>query len=86
MENPFRGVFFHRLGGLSFGSFYVPYKKVRKWSWETCWLVGGVFSRFITPSARRIADPRPAKRARSPMCGHDLVDVFLRDEQNKNSR
>ena len=49
MGNPFLGVFFHWLGGLASGSFYVPYKGVRKWSWETYWLVGGVFSWIICP-------------------------------------
>jgi L-rhamnose-H+ transport protein len=47
--NPFLGVFFHWLGGLASGSFYVPYKGVRKWSWETYWLVGGVFSWLVCP-------------------------------------
>jgi L-rhamnose-H+ transport protein len=49
MENPFLGVFFHWLGGLASGSFYVPYKGVKKWSWETYWLVGGFFSWIICP-------------------------------------
>jgi len=47
--NPFLGVLFHWLGGLASGSFYVPYKGVRKWSWETYWLVGGFFSWIICP-------------------------------------
>jgi L-rhamnose-H+ transport protein len=47
--NPFLGVFLHWLGGLASGSFYVPYKGVKKWSWETYWLVGGVFSWIICP-------------------------------------
>ncbi|MBL9126666.1 MAG: hypothetical protein JNL97_03415, partial [Verrucomicrobiales bacterium] len=47
--NPFLGVFFHWLGGLASGSFYVPYKGVRNWSWETYWLVGGVFSWILCP-------------------------------------
>src|SRR6266478_9742699 len=47
--NPFLGVVFHWLGGLASGSFYVPYKGVKKWSWETYWLVGGVFSWIICP-------------------------------------
>jgi L-rhamnose-H+ transport protein len=47
--NPFLGVFFHWLGGLASGSFYVPYRGVRKWSWETYWLVGGFFSWIICP-------------------------------------
>jgi L-rhamnose-H+ transport protein len=47
--NPFLGVFFHWLGGLASGSFYVPYRGVKKWSWETYWLVGGFFSWIICP-------------------------------------
>ena len=38
------GVIFHWLGGLASGSFYVPYKAVKKWSWEVYWLAGGFFS------------------------------------------
>jgi L-rhamnose-H+ transport protein len=49
--NPFLGVFLHWMGGLASGSFYVPYKGVRKWSWETYWLVGGIFSWIICPWA-----------------------------------
>jgi L-rhamnose-H+ transport protein len=49
--NPFLGVFFHWLGGLASGSFYVPYRGVKKWSWETYWLVGGFFSWIICPTA-----------------------------------
>src|SRR5438067_5970137 len=47
--NPVLGVFFHWLGGLASGSFYVPYRGVRRWSWETYWLVGGFFSWIIAP-------------------------------------
>jgi L-rhamnose-H+ transport protein len=49
--NPFLGVFLHWLGGLASGSFYVPYRGVKKWSWETYWLVGGFFSWIICPWA-----------------------------------
>jgi len=47
--NPILGVIFHWLGGLASGSFYVPYKGVKKWSWEVYWLVGGFFSWIIVP-------------------------------------
>jgi L-rhamnose-H+ transport protein len=49
MGNPFLGVFLHWMGGLASGSFYVPFKAVKKWSWETYWLVGGFFSWIICP-------------------------------------
>jgi L-rhamnose-H+ transport protein len=47
--NPALGVLFHWLGGLASGSFYVPYKGVRHWAWETYWLAGGFFSWIIAP-------------------------------------
>jgi L-rhamnose-H+ transport protein len=49
IPNPVLGVFFHWLGGLASASFYVPYRGVKRWSWETYWLVGGFFSWIIAP-------------------------------------
>jgi L-rhamnose-H+ transport protein len=42
---------FHWLGGLASGSFYVPYRGVKHWAWETYWLAGGFFSWIIAPWA-----------------------------------
>jgi len=47
--NPAIGVLYHWLGGLASGSFYVPYRGVRRWAWETFWLTGGFFSWIIAP-------------------------------------
>jgi L-rhamnose-H+ transport protein len=47
--NPLLGVVFHWLGGLASGSFYVPYRRVKIWAWETYWLVGGFFSWILAP-------------------------------------
>jgi len=47
--NPFLGVLLHALGGLAAASFYLPYKRVRGWAWESYWLVGGVFSWIVAP-------------------------------------
>ncbi len=43
------GIIFHFIGGSASGSFYVPYKKVKGWAWETYWLIGGLFSWLIVP-------------------------------------
>jgi L-rhamnose-H+ transport protein len=43
------GVLLHAVGGFAAGSFYIPFKKVRNWAWESYWLVGGVFSWIIMP-------------------------------------
>jgi L-rhamnose-H+ transport protein len=48
-SNPFLGVLLHAIGGLAAASFYIPYKRVRQWSWEVYWLVGGFFSWIIAP-------------------------------------
>lgn len=43
------GVIFHFIGGFASGSFYMPFKKVKSWSWESYWIIGGLFSWLIVP-------------------------------------
>lgn len=43
------GVCFHLTGGFAAGSFYIPYKKVKGWAWESYWITGGIFSWLILP-------------------------------------
>ncbi len=47
--NPILGVLYHWFGGLASGSFYVPFRGVKRWSWETSWIVAGIFSWLIAP-------------------------------------
>lgn len=47
--NAILGVIFHFLGGFASGSFYMAFKNVRKWAWESYWLIGGLFSWLIIP-------------------------------------
>ena len=49
--NPVLGLVYHWLGGLASASFYIPYRGVKRWSWETYWLAGGFFSWIIAPWA-----------------------------------
>jgi L-rhamnose-H+ transport protein len=49
LTHPILGVFFHWLGGFASGSFYVAYRGVEHWAWETYWLAGGMFSWVIAP-------------------------------------
>lgn len=49
MEIILFGVFLHFVGGLASGSFYIPYKKVRGWAWESYWITGGLVSWLIVP-------------------------------------
>ncbi|MDE3252373.1 MAG: L-rhamnose/proton symporter RhaT [Bacteroidota bacterium] len=43
------GVIFHFIGGFASGSFYMPFKKVKGWHWESFWIIGGIFSWLIVP-------------------------------------
>ena len=43
------GVLLHAIGGFAAGSFYMPFKKIRGWAWESAWLVNGIFSWIIMP-------------------------------------
>ena len=49
IANPMLGVFLHWLGGLASASFYLGYRGVKRWAWETYWLAGGVFSWIVMP-------------------------------------
>lgn len=49
MSNPLLGLAFHWIGGLASASFYIPYRGVKRWSWESYWLAGGVFSWLVAP-------------------------------------
>lgn len=43
------GIIYHFIGGFASGSFYIPFKKVKGWAWESYWIVGGLFSWLIVP-------------------------------------
>ncbi|MBI3853554.1 MAG: L-rhamnose/proton symporter RhaT [Verrucomicrobia bacterium] len=49
IPNPPLGVLLHAIGGLMSAIFYLPYRKVKHWSWESYWIVGGVFSWIVAP-------------------------------------
>jgi len=49
--NPFLGVFYHWLGGLSSGSCYLPFRGIKHWAYETYWLLQGFVSWIIAPIA-----------------------------------
>jgi L-rhamnose-H+ transport protein len=53
--NPFLGVLLHAVGGLASASFYIPFRGVKYWAWETYWLVGGFFSWVLAPWVMALA-------------------------------
>ncbi|WP_111706434.1 L-rhamnose/proton symporter RhaT [Lutibacter citreus] len=49
MANPLLGTLIHAIGGVSASTCYLPLQKVKKWSWDTYWLLQASFAWFIFP-------------------------------------
>jgi L-rhamnose-H+ transport protein len=49
--NPALGVIIFALGGLAGAVFYLPFKKVKNWAWESYWMVYAVFGLMVVPWA-----------------------------------
>jgi L-rhamnose-H+ transport protein len=49
MSSILTGIGWHMIGAAAAASFYAPIEKVKKWSWETTWVVAGVFSWVLLP-------------------------------------
>ncbi len=47
--NPIAGILLIALGSIGAASFYVPFKKVKSWAWESYWLSQGVAAWLIAP-------------------------------------
>lgn len=47
--NPVVGVLFHWLGGLASASNFIPFRGIKRWSWEIYWIIQGVAAWLIAP-------------------------------------
>lgn len=47
--NPALGIIIFALGGLAGAVFYLPFKKVKNWAWESYWLVYAVMGLVVVP-------------------------------------
>ena len=47
--NPALGVMIFTLGGLAGAIFYLPFKKVKNWAWESYWMIYAVVGLVIVP-------------------------------------
>lgn len=47
--NPIAGIMLIALGSIGAASFYVPFKKVKLWAWESYWIVQGLAAWLIAP-------------------------------------
>jgi L-rhamnose-H+ transport protein len=48
--NPIAGILLIAIGSIGAASFYVPFKKVKVWAWESYWISQGVFAWLIIPT------------------------------------
>ena len=53
--NPALGILIFTLGGLAGAVFYMPFKKVRKWAWESYWMVYAIFGLLLAPGLLALA-------------------------------
>jgi L-rhamnose-H+ transport protein len=47
--NPVTGIILIALGSIGAASFYVPFKRVKSWAWESYWLTQGIAAWLIAP-------------------------------------
>lgn len=51
--NTFLGLLIIAVGSFGQSSAYVPIRRVKQWSWESFWLVQGIFAWLVFPLAVR---------------------------------
>jgi L-rhamnose-H+ transport protein len=48
--NPLLGVIFHWIGGFASATNFIPFRGIKRWSWEIYWLIQGVAAWLIAPT------------------------------------
>jgi L-rhamnose-H+ transport protein len=48
--NPFLGVIFHWIGGFCSATNFIPFRGIKRWSWEVYWILQGVAAWMIAPT------------------------------------
>ena len=47
--NPFLGVIYHWIGGFASATNFIPFRGIKRWSWEVYWLIQGVAAWIVAP-------------------------------------
>src|SRR6201996_1536425 len=47
--NPFIGVVYHWIGGLASASNFIPFRGIKRWSWEIYWIIQGIAAWLVAP-------------------------------------
>ena len=48
--NPIVGVLYHWIGGFASATNFIPFRGIKRWSWEVYWLIQGFAAWIIAPS------------------------------------
>jgi L-rhamnose-H+ transport protein len=49
--NPFVGVIYHWIGGFASATNFIPFRGIKRWSWEIYWIIQGVAAWLLAPVA-----------------------------------
>ncbi|MEO6910799.1 MAG: L-rhamnose/proton symporter RhaT [Edaphobacter sp.] len=47
--NPFIGVIYHWIGGFASATNFIPFRAIKRWSWEVYWLIQGFAAWIVAP-------------------------------------
>ncbi|MEO8737986.1 MAG: L-rhamnose/proton symporter RhaT [Edaphobacter sp.] len=47
--NPFIGVIYHWIGGFASATNFIPFRSIKRWSWEIYWLIQGFAAWIVAP-------------------------------------
>ncbi|HEY3987884.1 MAG TPA: L-rhamnose/proton symporter RhaT [Acidobacteriaceae bacterium] len=50
MPNPLIGVLYHWIGGLASASNFIPFRPIKRWSWEIYWIIQGFAAWILAPA------------------------------------
>jgi L-rhamnose-H+ transport protein len=50
LPNPLIGVLYHWIGGLASASNFIPFRPIKRWSWEIYWIIQGFAAWIVAPA------------------------------------
>lgn len=75
--NPALGIIIFALGGLAGAVFYLPFKNVKNWAWESYWLVYAVFGLVLVPWALALTTSPNLIPVLKATPGNELLFCYL---------
>jgi L-rhamnose-H+ transport protein len=78
--NPFVGVIFHWIGGFCSATNFIPFRQIKRWSWEVYWIIQGFAAWIVAPTVLAcIFIPHPFGILRAVYAAHprDVLYAFL---------